>query len=354
MKEYLYEYQYQNIDLSPSHTRFVRLCSEWNIKVNDPLSILDRVIEACPDSKLDPYYESVHIFAWFLKLKAENRDRNIWRYQPNSRFDFSHSLLSWWRNTRRAEGMELASKNQPYFQQALDWFKAQEAAEKAEKPSADFWHEAKKDKSSAAYMYLSPIQNEYNGPDLSDRMNSLLDAIEYKKAEWPESIDRMISLWDRDLIPADLAEYIKANCFGLSSPISILQAGGEVEEIFRSGIKRTIKAPFQTDENSRPKEAQPITIVEEEEDFDPTGLQKVKVRLENSRIPRIGYILSESDANAVVRLNGPLQNGDTVVTISNDRITKVKSAEKKNQPSPELQAQLDRIINDYRQRISTT
>jgi len=360
ISKYRYEYQKKDIELSPGQTRIIRLCVEWSIKVHDPIADLQRVISACPGSNLNPYTEAVHIFAWFLKLKAENRGRNIWRYEPNSRFDFSHSLLSWWRNTRRAEGMELASKNQPHFKDALAWFKAQELKDEKEKPSPDLWSEVKNNHDSDAYRQMSVLRAEYTGEDLTDRFLPFLDAIGYRSIPYPESMDRLITFWDLGRIKPDLAEFIKVESFGLAVTIRILQNGGELEKLFRNSIENQARnllieaGEFHPLDNQTNQPAEhPDPAGEQEEEFITDNLQKVRVRLKDSRIPRIGYVLTSSDSESVIRLNAPLQNGSMTVTISNDRITKVEAKQKTNQPSPELQAQLDRIINEHRQRISS-
>ena len=348
ISEYLYKYQEKDISLTKGQTRIVRLCCEWNIKVSDPVADLQRVIDACPGSNLDPYYESVHIFAWFLKLKAENRDRNIWRYQPNSRFDFSHALLSWWRNTKRAEGMEIASKN-PHFKQALSWFKSQEAKDKKSEQKPDLWSEVRKYPDSQIFSEMSARRAEYTGPDLSDRFNLLLEAIGYRKLSWLESLDRLITYWDLVRIPKDLAGFIKIESDSLETPIRILQEGGTLERYMRLSLTGHENQATKEQIQPETKEDKP----EAKEEFDASGLQKVRIKMPNTRIPFYGWILSKDQASSVVRLSAPLQNCENMVTIPNERITLIETKKKALPPSPKLQAQLDRIIYEHQQRQST-
>ena len=92
---------------------------------------------------------------------------------------------------------------------------------------------------------------------------------------------------------------------------------------------------------------------EAKEEFDASGLQKVRIKMPNTRIPFYGWILSKDQASSVVRLSAPLQNGENMVTIPNERITLIETKKKALPPSPKLQAQLDRIIYEHQQRQST-
>ena len=357
--EYIYEYEKRNIQLSISQTRIVRLCCHWNISVSDPIAELERVQKACSDSSLNPYYEAVHIHAYLLKLKAEGHDGRIWRYRPGTNVNFSTALLSWWRRTKRDEGMQLASRN-PFFPQALAWFKSQEAKEQRTEQPPDSWEEVSKYPESIAFDEMSAARKQYTGPDLSERYNKLLSAIGHKTLSWPETLDRLITYYDLGRIPQDLIAFIPTQSHHLSTPIRILVENKQLSILMRQSVERSLRkndpdwheSPQTT---TKPEEQQPEE--HQEEEFDATGLERVRVKLPGFRVPLFGWLMSSDEGKATIKLSAPVQiDGQSlsdVVTISVKQITILKQKKKKISASPVFQKQLEKILHEHSRNAPT-
>ena len=360
LSKYLYIYKEKNHKPSLSERRLLHLCVKWSISVHDPISELNRVIAASPGSTLNIFYEAIHIDAWFSQLKAKGEDGRIWQYRPDSRLDFSHKLLVWWKNTKRDEGMELASKN-PHFSASLQWFREQEKTEKVEN-EPDLWEELKDYPDSRAYQTVKAFRDEYEGEDIDKRFQSLLTRIGFREAEYQEILRRLIDFYDHQRIPPDLCAYIKTRSAGLGSTISIMQKGGKLANLMRDSINGRYRdqqaAPALKEEGVIVTSGHCSDIMIDpiipEPEYDLSKLTMVRFRLPGVRMPLVGWIIADVDDHCTVKLAGPVdipgQGVSHSVTIERDKLTAIGMEKHTAPPSPELQEQLARVINAYSER----